>query len=173
MRTGLVHIYTGDGKGKTTASAGLAVRANGSGMKVLFAQLFKESTSEVEPMKKIGIVCRNFPAKHPLFQKYTPEEFKLEALRCKAFVKGSFEVASKGNYSLMVIDELGPALSSKMVDPDEIAGFIKNKPVNLELALTGRGFPEKITALADYVSEIKMIKHPFEKGVQARKGIEY
>jgi len=170
---GLVHIYTGEGKGKSTCSVGLAVRAIGAGMRVLYYQLFKTSTSEVEPMKKIGIDYKNYPTQHPYFKKYSEEEFAAEIERCTDFVKEAFERAANEKYDLLVIDELGPAIAAKMIKMDDVVDLIKSKPKNLEVILTGRGFAQKILDLADYVSEIKMVFHPFEKGIQARKGIEY
>ena len=170
---GLVHVYTGEGKGKSTCSVGLAVRAVGAGMKVLYYQLFKKYTSEVEPMKKVGIEYKNYETQHPYFKKYTDEQFATEVERCTSFVREAFERATAEKYDLLVIDELGPALSAKMIPTDAVVELIKNKPKNLELILTGRGFSQKILDLADYVSEIKMVFHPFEKGIQARKGIEY
>ena len=170
---GLVHIYTGEGKGKSTCSVGLAVRAVGAGMRVLYYQLFKKYTSEVEPMKKIGIEYKNYDTQHPYFKKYSEGDFANEVERCTSFVKEAFQRAASENYDLLVIDELGPAISAKMIRTDDVVELIKAKPKNLELILTGRGFSQKILDLADYVSEIKMVFHPFEKGIQARKGIEY
>ena len=170
---GLVHIYTGEGKGKSTSSVGLAVRAIGAGYKVMYRQLFKNISSEVEPMQKLGINYKNYPTQHPYFRKYTPQEFEEEVGKCTSFVREAFEEAESEKYDMMLIDELGPAIAAKMIKTDDVMEMIKNKPKNMELVMTGRGYPQAILDLADYVSEIKMIFHPFEKGIKARKGIEY
>jgi cob(I)alamin adenosyltransferase len=173
INKGLVHIYTGEGKGKSTTSVGLSVRAIGAGFKVMYRQLFKEYTSEVEPMKRIGIDYSNYPTKHPYFKKYTEEEFENEIKICTEFIRAAFEEAREKDFDMLIIDELGPALAAKMILTEDVIEMIKNKPERLELVLTGRGYPQKILDLADYVSEIKMIFHPFEKGIIARKGIEF
>ncbi|MBN2142178.1 cob(I)yrinic acid a,c-diamide adenosyltransferase [Candidatus Woesearchaeota archaeon] len=172
MKKGYLHVITGDGKGKTTASVGLAVRAVGFGMKVFYAQLFKEEASETKQLKKLGIKYMGYSAKHPYFKKYGDEELDASKGGCLAFVKDAFAEAERGQYDMLVIDELGPALSAGWISEEEASELIKNKPEKLELVLTGRGFPQDILKLGDYVSEIRNIKHPYEKGVGARKGIE-
>lgn len=170
---GLIHIYTGDGKGKTTAAMGLAVRALGAGLKVLVTQLFKSETSEKLMMEKLGIKYLQYSSKHPMFKKYSKEEMAFEQKKCEDFVSHAFELAKKEGYDLLVIDELGPALSCGMLAKEFVKKLISSKPEKLELVLTGRGFPYDVLALADYANDIKSIAHPFNKGVNARKGIEY
>jgi cob(I)alamin adenosyltransferase len=170
---GLVHVYTGEGKGKSTSSVGLAVRAIGAGYKVMYRQLFKNISSEVGPMQTLGINYKNYSTQHPYFRKFTPEQFEEEVAKCTAFIRESFEEAASAEYDMLLIDELGPALAAKMIKVDDVIELIKNKPKKLELVMTGRGYPQVVLDLCDYVSEIKMVFHPFEKGIQARRGVEY
>ena len=172
-KTGLVHIYTGDGKGKTTAAIGLAIRARGAGLRVIVAQLFKKGSGEAKILKKIGVKHMEYSSKHPFFKRYSKEELELEAKQCTAFVRGVFNIVKSEEYDLVVLDEIGPALKFKLIKAEELANFIKSKPEKTELVMTGRGFLTQIIKLADYVTEMKMMSHPFDKGVSARKGIEY
>ena len=148
------------------------MRAAGAGMKVLYAQLFKEEGSETALLKKLGVDYLGYTAKHPYFKQYTSQELEAGKGGCLAFVKDTFSEAEMGRYDILVIDELGPALSSGWICVRDAAEMIKGKPKTLELVLTGRGFPLEIIELADYVSEIKNVRHPYEKGIAARKGIE-
>ncbi|MBN1792163.1 cob(I)yrinic acid a,c-diamide adenosyltransferase [Candidatus Woesearchaeota archaeon] len=173
MKKGLIHVITGDGKGKTTASVGLAVRAAGFGTKVLYAQLFKEEACEVEGMKKLGITYLGFSSKHPYFVNETEAKMKGKAAACTAFVKDAFLEAKNGYHGLFIIDELGPALAAGMIESNVVLALVKDKPESLELVMTGRNFPEEVLAIADYISEVNKIRHPYDEGVLARKGIEY
>ncbi len=176
-KTGLVHIYTGEGKGKTTAAVGLAVRAAGHGMKVLFVQFFKEDkapSGEKELFRKPGsgveLVRSNH--RHPLF---TGAGTDLAAV--KASVVETFELARKkaasGDFDLLVLDEVMSAINGGWISVDEVADFLDNRPAGLEVVLTGRNAPVELVQMADYVTEMLKIKHPFDAGVHARKGIEY
>jgi cob(I)alamin adenosyltransferase len=171
----LVHIYTGEGKGKTTASIGLAVRAAGSGMKVLFVQFFKEDSApsgEKEVLKAVGVELVRSNCRHPLF---TGARTDLEAVR--ASVVGTYEAAKEklmsGGYNLAVFDEIMSAINGGWIKTDDILSFLDSRPEGLEVVLTGRNAPVELMQSADYVTEMLKIKHPFDNGVQARKGIEY
>ena len=171
----LVHIYTGEGKGKTTASIGLAVRAAGAGMKVLFVQFFKEDSApsgEKEVLKAVGVELVRSNCRHPLF---TGARTDLEAVR--ASVVGTYEAAKEklmsGGYNLVVFDEIMSAINGGWIKIDDILSFLDSRPKDLEVVLTGRNAPVELMQSADYVTEMLKIKHPFDNGVQARKGIEY
>lgn len=170
---GLIHIYTGDGKGKTTAAIGLAIRARGAGLKVLVAQLFKKDSSEAKILKEIGLKYTQYSSKHPFFKEYSKEELKKEAKQCTEFVRSVFDEVKEKGYDLVVLDEIGPALKFGLIKAEELFKSIESKPEKTELVMTGRGFPEQIINLADYMTEMRMIKHPFNMGVKARKGVEY
>jgi cob(I)alamin adenosyltransferase len=172
IKKGYVHIYTGEGKGKTTAAIGLAVRASGWNLSVLVAQLFKEKTAESRQMEKLGIKYLSYSSSHPFFKKYSEKGLADEALKCQAFVRNVFDVIRKEHYDLVVIDEMGAALSFNLFPEKELAKLIKSKPEHTELVMTGRGFPESILKLGDYVTNMVKVKHIYDEGVQARKGIE-
>jgi cob(I)alamin adenosyltransferase len=169
---GCIHIYTGDGKGKTTAAIGLAVRAQGAGFKVLFVQFLKgQQTSELEPLKKIGVTIMRTNA----VKKFIPYMTEQEKEDCLQGQQSCFKEAVKlfTEYDVVIFDEAVGAVTTGMLPLVDVINMIKTKPECLELILTGRQPPAELVELADYVSEIKAIKHPYDKGIKARKGIEY
>lgn len=169
---GYIHIYTGDGKGKTTAAIGLAVRAQGAGLKVLFVQFLKgQPTSELEPLAKIGITIMRADA----IKKFIPYMTEQEKKDCMQGQQRCFEEAIKlwSGYDVVIFDEAVGAITTGMLPLVDVINMINTKPESIELILTGRKPPAELMELADYVSEIKAIKHPYEKGIKARKGIEY
>ena len=175
MRQGLVHIYCGDGKGKTSAAVGLAVRAAGRGMKVLVVRFLKtENSGEVEVLRSIpGITVT--PCDRAFgFVFRMNEEQKAEAAE---YYQKRFETAGKeaesGNYDLLILDEILASCNYGMVQDQSVLEFLHTKPAGLEVVLTGRDPSEKMVEQADYVSEIHMVKHPYQKGISARKGIEF
>ncbi|MBU0951702.1 MAG: cob(I)yrinic acid a,c-diamide adenosyltransferase [Elusimicrobia bacterium] len=175
MKKGLIHVYTGEGKGKTTASVGLAVRAKSHGLKVLFVSFNKEpkkwGCGEYKIFKKIGIDTLCFAQKHPRFYKNT--SLKTLKIECRAALECLNKTIKKKKYDLLILDEINVALNCGYLKEEEILSFLKTKPENLEIILTGRGATKKIIEKADLVSEIKKIKHPYDKGIIARKGIEF
>jgi cob(I)alamin adenosyltransferase len=170
--SGLTHIYTGHGKGKTTAAVGLAVRAAGDGLRVLFVQFLKgRATGELGPLKSLGVdVVRS-----PGVKKFIPDMTQQEREECGVAQHTCLNAAidSAARYDLIILDEAFGAAETGMIDIDALAEFVKHKPDSLELVLTGRGAPQRLIELADYVSEIKAVKHPYDRGITARKGIEY
>ena len=172
---GLVHIYTGEGKGKTTAALGLALRAVGCGRKVCVVQFFKDKKfpcGEADAIKRFG---RNFKFKrfditHPMFA-----ETNVTGLK-RRLEKAIDEVArtlKSGNFDVIILDEILVGVSQGFVDEAAVLKIIKTRPKKTELVLTGRGATGKLIACADYVTCMKDVKHPFFKGVRARKGIEF
>lgn len=174
-RQGLVHIYCGDGKGKTSAAVGLAVRAAGRGMKVLLVRFLKtENSGEVEVLRSIpGITVTPCDRTFGFVFRMT-EEQKQEAA---CYYQGRFETAVaeavQGQYDLLILDEILASCNYGMVQEQAVVEFLKNRPSGLEVVLTGRDPSENLLELADYVSEICMRKHPYQKGIPARKGIEF
>lgn len=169
---GLVHIYCGDGKGKTTAAVGLAVRAAGSGLRVMFVQFLKgRETGELGPLRLAGVNVKRSEDVKKFIPYMTPEELEI----CRREQHECFEAAEKAaaECDLLVLDEALGAVETGMIDLKELTQFVESRPAGLELVLTGRKAPPEVIALADYVSEIKAVKHPFDKGVAARRGIEY
>ena len=169
----LVHIYCGDGKGKTTASVGLAVRAAGCGKKVMFTQFFKDgSSSEISVLKGLSNVELNLcTKKHHLFFRMTEEE-KKEAKEDYRLLFERAAEAVKNGVDLLVMDEAVSACNHGMLDESAVIALLQNRG-ETEIVLTGREPSEILVNEADYVSEIKKIKHPFDKGIHARKGIEF
>jgi cob(I)alamin adenosyltransferase len=152
-KLGYVHVYTGDGKGKTTAAAGLAARMLGRGKSVLFAQLFKyeEESGEIVSLKKLGAKYMAYSHRHPALHKgYSGKELEQLANECEAFVENVFEIARKDRYDMLILDEIGPALTCNFIGLDKLMYLIKTKPEQTELVLTGRGIPKQIIDLAGY-----------------------
>lgn len=170
---GLVHIYCGDGKGKTSAAIGLAVRAAGRGRRVVIARFLKSDDSgEVEALKAIPSVqvipCRkNFG-----FVFRMDEETRK---RAAAYNEALFEEAAECSDSadLLVLDEIVAAVNYGMVSEKRVLSFLRSRPEKLEVVLTGRDPSPSLKEAADYISEIRKEKHPFDKGISAREGIEY
>lgn len=170
---GCLHIYCGDGKGKTTAAVGLAVRAAGYGMKVLFCQCMKDgSSSEVKMLEKLGIdycCCRE---KFGFFWNMTEEQKKDAACAYTQLFLDVTKKAAEEGYEMLVIDEFMSAYEHGLIDQKKALAFLVNRPQGLEVILTGRDPGEELLELADYVTEMKKRKHPFDQGVGARRGIE-
>jgi len=169
-RQGLIQIYTGEGKGKTTAALGLAMRAAGCGLKVCVIQFCK------------GEYCceHDFIARYPAFEFIQPgsgdiftspeNQLKEEALKTLALAE---EKMLQGGYDLLILDEINIAIHRGFITLEQVLTLLKKKPDFLELVLTGRYAPEALIQQADLVTEMKLIKHPFGRGIPARKGIEY
>jgi cob(I)alamin adenosyltransferase len=170
---GLVQVFTGNGKGKTSAALGSVLRATGHGLRVfiVFFMKGKYPYGEFSTLPKLpnvevasfGRRCFVDPANPD------PEEIKEARLALSAARKAMLS----GDYDMVVLDEVNVALYYKLIDLDEVIKLIEDKPENVELILTGRYADAKLIALADLVTEMVKLKHPYDKGVKARKGIEY
>ena len=168
----MIHLYCGDGKGKTTAAVGLAVRAAGSGMKVLFVQFFKSGkSSEVEALEKLGIVTMH-PGVHYGRYKTLNEEKKTEVRDSYGELMHDV-IAHAAEYDLIVLDEAVSAYNYAMIDGERLTEFLGLEGNRREIVLTGRNPLPELIELSDYVTEMKKVKHPFDGGIAARKGIEY
>jgi cob(I)alamin adenosyltransferase len=167
----LIQVYTGNGKGKTTAAIGLAVRAAGRGLKVYIGQFCKgKCPGELKALQKIKNITVEQFGRGCFIKKSCCGKDK--DLAKKGFIRIK-EIIKKGKYAVVILDELNVALDLGLLDLKEVAGLLKNAPKNMELVLTGRGAPAQILKIADLVSQIKEKKHYFPRGVKARKGIEY
>ncbi len=173
---GKIHIYAGDGKGKSTASVGLAVRAAGNNFKVLYTQFLKDGTSsEFNVLRRIPEI-EIFQG--PVIKKFIfamNEEEKSETHQaCSDYFSAIVDKVKSGNYDLLIMDEIIGSMSVGMVSEDSVIAFLKGKPTDLEVVMTGREPSREIVDLADYYSEIIARKHPYEtEKLQARKGIEF
>lgn len=171
---GLVHIYEGDGKGKTTAAIGLCIRCVGYGEKVLFTQFMKDNrSSELEILRKIEGISFIPCDKAYGFSWTMSEETKIEAKEVYTkHLKNVINLCIKDSYRMLVVDEIISAYNLEFIDRSILIEFLRNKPEQLEVVMTGRNPAIELVELADYVSEIKKIKHPYDHGVPSRKGIE-
>jgi len=175
----MIQIYTGDGKGKTTAAVGLAVRAVGAGFKVYFWQFCKaQPSSEVAVLNKLGVDIRRFGQDSFINPKNPSEEDILAAKR------GLDEFASLVGVwltkpvqdlvsTLLILDEILIAVLFKLISEADVLNLIESCPKDVELVLTGRGATPRIIELADLVTEMSLVKHPYKESVNARVGIEY
>ena len=175
MENGEIHIYCGDGKGKTTAAIGLGVRACGSGKHVLMVQFLKGNTSsELNALRQVAnFSVMDAPSTIKFTFQMNETELTETAALCAGMLQQAISAAQKGACDLLILDEVFGALSCKLLNTDMLTEFIQNKPPQLELVLTGRDPSQEFLDLAGYVTEMKKIKHPYDKGMQARKGIEF
>lgn len=169
---GLLQVYTGPGKGKTTAAVGLAARAAGQGLALAFIQFMKpDESGEVDSLRKLGVKVSHFGAKGFLVpdSDLTPHrEAALKGWReASIYLKGSEQV------DLLILDELCQVLSLGLLDRGEVMEAIINRPHGLEVVCTGRDAPKELIQAADLVTEMLEIKHYYKRGVGARRGIEY
>ena len=173
MAKGFIQIYTGDGKGKTTAALGLTLRAIGAGKKVYIGQFLKNGDySEIKTLKKLQgpqLKIEQFGVKRPVTDPMSREdnEAALGGIR-----KVETEM-SDGGWDLIILDEFNIIADMQLVDTERLKTFISNKPEETELVLTGRGAPDWLRKKAGLITEMKMIRHYYNEGIQARKGIEF
>lgn len=171
---GLIHLYCGDGKGKTTAAIGLAVRCAGHGNHVLLVQFLKSRpTGELKSLALIpGIeVMRGKETKKFTFQMNEEEKAKVKGEHQILFDKVKQKCMDE-HLDLLILDEVIGACNTGVFDVDALVAFLKQKPAELEVVLTGRNPAPQLVELADYVSEVCKRKHPYEKGIPARTGVE-
>jgi len=179
FKKGIVQVYTGDGKGKTTSSLGLAMRAIGQGFKVYMIQFLKSPKLSSGEYKMKDAFGDNFQLNRLNTPWWSLRSFKNDShiKRMKEVLKEEMiklkDIISSGKYNLIILDEINICLFYRLIDLKEVLEIIKNKSVDIELILTGRYAPEELKEAADLVTEMKLIKHPFSKGLNARKGIDY
>lgn len=167
---GKIHVYTGNGKGKTTAALGLALRAIGAGYKVYIIQFLKaQDYSELKSLKPLKqITLKRFGLKSFIIK----EAKSADKVLAKDALNWSKKILQSKKFDLVILDEIFLATFFKLIDIKDLTKLIKQKPKGIELILTGRQAPKEAIALADYVTEMKEIKHPYQNGQLARKGIE-
>lgn len=173
-KPGLIQVYTGNGKGKTTASLGLALRAVGHGMNVFIIQFMKDNTyygesTASEHVPRLTIVKAG---RHTFVDLNNPDP--VDVKMAQDGWQQAKEAITSRNYQVVIMDELNVAMASKLIDTAEVAAFLQeNRNNGVEMILTGRYAPQEIKDLADYVTEMTEIKHPFQQGILSRKGIDY
>jgi len=169
-RTGLLHLYYGDGKGKTTAAMGLALRAMGSGKRVVILQFLKGGKSgEVPLLEQLGAkVYRGKAGQKFVFQMNEAEKEATRQLQ-----NANLTAAMADPADLLILDEAGSAWELDMVDKALLQKAVLERPAEQECVLTAHAAPQWMLDAADYVTEMKCCRHPYQKGIAARKGIEY
>jgi cob(I)alamin adenosyltransferase len=173
LENGLVQVYTGNGKGKSSAAFGLALRAIGRGLKVYVIQFIKGGFDygELYVVDKLpNLKLKAFGRGKFVTEKPPGKEDVKLAEQALALAE---EVVKSGEYDIVILDEINVALNLKLIEIEKVLELMKNKPKYVELVLTGRYAPNEIIEAADLVTEMREVKHPFNKGYQARKGIEY
>lgn len=168
---GMVQVYTGDGKGKTTAALGLAIRAAGAGLRVYIGQLIKNADySELPMLRRLAdcITVEQFGRGCFLLTEPAPED----VAAARRGVEAIDQAMHSGAYDLVVADEANVAVALGLLDEAELIALIEQRPPAVELVLTGRGAPAGVLALADLVTEMRSHKHYYDRGIQARRGIE-
>jgi cob(I)alamin adenosyltransferase len=172
LKKGLIHVYTGTGKGKTTAAIGLGVRAVGAGLKVLMIQFMKgRRYSELDALEHLpNFTVKQF-GRDEFVSKEKPEQIDID-LACKGLAYAK-EILQKNTYDLVILDEINVALDYRLITLPDVIQLLTVKPEHVELVLTGRSAPPELIQRADVVSEILEIKHPYQKGITSRKGIDW
>ena len=168
-----IHIYYGDGKGKTTAAVGLAVRAAGSGLKVLFFQFLKDNSSNERKILEAlpGVTC--LPGREPV--KFVSKMNGDERIEFRHYNNKALDEIIKfcGPFDMLILDEALCALNLEVLSEEKLISFIQHKPRGLEIVMTGPCLPDNLLEMADYVTEVRKVKHQFDLGRSARKGIEF
>lgn len=175
MKKGLVHIYTGEGKGKTTAAMGLLIRAAGQNFRTIAYQFLKSSPSgELNSLDKLGVPVKRTEKTSAKFT-WDMDEAELSAYReaQQMLFDLACEDVCSGAYDMVVLDEALGAIKAEALKESELLYLIGHKHKGTELILTGRGAGAALKNAADYVTEMQPLKHPMDEGVQARRGVEY
>lgn len=171
----MIQIYCGDGKGKTTAAMGLAVRAAGRGNRVVIAQFLKSADSGERAILSTltGVTLLDIPEKIKFVFYMNDGEKVDEKARQTALFALAVQTATEEGAALLVLDELCSAITTGMLELGTVTDFLDAKPAALEVVMTGRDPDPALQTRADYITEMKKIKHPFDQGAQPRKGIEW
>ncbi len=169
-RHGLIIVHTGDGKGKTTAALGLALRAFGAGLRVLILQFIKgkKDSGELKALKLLGVEIRQCGLGF-----ITKENFAEQKKSARSAIELAQKEILSGAWDLIILDEINYAVKFGLLDALEILSLIEIRPPELHLVFTGRDALPELIEVADLVTEMKLIKHPFQKGIVAQSGIEF
>ena len=172
LEKGFIHVYTGNGKGKTTAAIGLGVRATGEGLKVYMIQFMKgRRYSEIDALDHI----QNFTVvqfgRDEFVSKENPEQIDIDLAR-KGFEQAK-KIINKGEHDVVILDEINVAVDYNLIPLNDVLQLLEEKPKKVELILTGRYASPEVVKQADIVSEILEIKHPYQNGIESRKGIDW
>jgi len=175
-KRGFIIVYTGDGKGKTTAAIGMAFRALGRGWRVLMVQFMKGTWhyAELDTVKRLAPDFEIVPMGKGFYKilddHYTEEEHRAAARAALQFARDKM---LSGEYDLLVLDEVNSAISAGLLPLAEVMRLLDAKPEDCHVVLTGRGAPQELIDRADLVTEMREVKHPYQKGIPAQKGIDF
>ena len=177
-RKGLVLVHTGEGKGKTTAAIGLAVRAWGDGFRILILQFIKGSWKygELSALKALGEIDGRIeirPTGIGFTRNASSEEMAVHREKARTALQEALTEMTSGQWDMIILDEINYALNFGLLEEQEVLELLSQKPTELHLVLTGRHALPAIIDCADLVTEMRLIKHPFQKGIRAQKGIEF
>jgi cob(I)alamin adenosyltransferase len=179
LEKGLVQIYTGDGKGKTTAAFGLALRAAGQGNKVLIYQFLKPSSLDIGErfalqLGAVKIRVESLDIPWDMAKSFSDEQAVVEMQNAiKGVLESLTQTAEKRFYDVLILDEIIFCLSKNLAKFEDVRRIIDRRASGVEIIMTGRGATKELIEIADLVTEMKSVKHPFEKGIGARRGIEF
>jgi cob(I)alamin adenosyltransferase len=175
MSTGLIHVYYGNGKGKTTAALGLALRASGCDKKVVLVQFLKDSnTGELQPLCRLpGVTVLRGTAAAKFVRDMTDDELEETKRIQNGNLAEALKLVAGGGCDLLILDEAMDAYQLGLLDETVFLSLIRQKPENLELVITGHKPEPAVLEAADYVTEMVKIKHPYDKGIMGRRGVEF
>lgn len=172
----MIHIYTGNGKGKTSAAFGLAFRASGHGMKTVALSFLKDGCSgeikAAEQSEHIFVRCFQTTVQGFFWNMTESEKMKLKTETQKGFMFG-LQCAARKNCDILVLDEVAGTIANGLLSEQDVKTFLVEYGQKMEIVMTGRDFPKSLLELADYVSDLRQVKHPYQKGIPPRKGIEF
>ncbi len=172
MEKGYIHIYTGHGKGKTTAALGLGLRATGAGFNVHMIQFMKgRRYSEIDALENLPNFTISQHGRDEFVSKEKPEQIDID-LALEGFTHAK-EMINNNNHDMIILDELNVAVDYNLISLENVLKLIEEKPEKLELVLTGRDVHPELVKIADVVTEMLEIKHPYQQGIPARKGIDF
>lgn len=172
LEKGCIHVYTGPGKGKTTAALGLSLRAVGAGFKVYMIQFMKgRRYSELDAVENLSNFTVVQYGRDEFVSKENPEQIDID-LAQQGFAHAQ-EIVKNGKYDMVILDEINVAINYNLVSLEDVLKLVEEKPEKVELVLTGRYAPPELVKIADLVTEMLEIKHPYQKGVLGRKGVDY
>jgi cob(I)alamin adenosyltransferase len=172
LQKGYIHVYTGNGKGKTTSAIGLGIRATGAGLKVHMLQFMKgRKYSELNTIDNLKNFTYSQHGRDEFVNKKNPEKIDIDM--AQEGLKHAKTLIKSNKYDMIILDEINVAVDFKLIAIEDVLRLIHDKPEKLELVLTGRYVNPKIIKTADYVTEMLEIMHPYQKGVQARKGFDF
>ncbi|RLE39234.1 cob(I)yrinic acid a,c-diamide adenosyltransferase [Candidatus Woesearchaeota archaeon] len=201
-KRGLIHVYTGSGKGKTTAAIGLALRALGQGLRVYMIQFLKGGAYTGELIAadnfldnfnivqfgkgcpksdtQLSLTSFNCPKGHTVRDEISCGDCRLcfqidddERVHARLALENARHILQKENYDMLILDEVNCAIKTDLIKVKDILELLELKPENVEIVLTGRDAPDELIDVADYVTEMREVKHPFANGIESRRGIEY